>query len=735
MNNRNARKRNAIILPVAIILFGLLLRLAYLYFNVHAPDFDSPVLDPQFNDYWARALVSGNWTPPPHADNPEIRTTPYGRPPGYPLLLAGIYLFSRGSYLAPRCIQILIGTTTILLVYLLGRRLFDRVSGAVASFLMAIFWAGIYFEGELNSPTWEVFFSLAMILLLLRWDASFSLYPLLGAAFCLAFGALMRPNLLLPGCVLTAWIFWRGYLRHKRFSRALMYPMIFAIVVLLLISPALIRNWLVSRQFVLISYYGGINTYIGNNMDANGTSPDVPDLYEISGVEKWNCFNYPSIVKGLARHLDKNHFSFADASHYFYRRAFNFWREHPGRALTLTLRKAWYFWGPYEISDSKVVYYERLHSPLLAYLPRFSHLLALVLAGLLGWFFISGKDSAASGTAPGMVLLFVIGYFLSILPFFITERYRFPVMPLLLPFAGYAIALLFSFFKRKQLKRFFALSSAALFCLLAVSFPLLPYVPDHSRWYLHRGIAYAAGNDTQDAVDALRKAISLDPQDDEAHLQLGYLLIGQGQTEAAIEQYRLALTANPNNVFAANNLGYEYFLQGDYEEAEAQYRHALARQPVFTLALNNLGNTLLQKGDMDGALACFNKVLDINGNDPFARYNMGTAYLETGQYDKAIEIYTQAFTEQPFNPNIANNLGLALARSGELEASIPWFEKALSLAPVYPLAHFNLGNVYGDLGNVEEACRHYEQVLAVWPEHAESLQRSKALCAHITPSS
>lgn len=728
MNISQPEKHKAFLLPAGIVVFGLLLRLLYLYFNVHAPDFASPVLDPQLNDYWARALITDDWTPPPHADNPEIRTTPYGRPPGYPWLLAGIYFLFRGSYLAPRCIQIAVGLANILLVYLLGKRLFGRASGAVASFLMSIFWATIYFEGELNSPTWEVFLSLSMILLLLQWVATRSLLALSGAALCLGFGSLMRPNILLPGVLVLLWILLNAYQGNIKLSKACAHACLFAGIVLLIISPVLLRNWRVGRQFVFISYYGGINAYIGNNPYSKGTEPEVPDLYEISGVEKWNCFNYPSIVRGLARHLDKPDLTFPGASHYFYRRAFDFWREQPVRAFMLTLRKAWLFWGPHEISDSKVVHYERLHSPILAYLPRFSPLLALVLAGFLGWMFLLRERFAVSRTAAALVLFFVAGYFFSILPFFISERYRFPVLPLLLPFAGYGVVLFFRLLKEKRRKQALALFSAAVLFYLAVSFPLLSYTPDHSKWHLHRGIAHAARGKAEDAIHSLLAAIAENPGNDEAHLQLGYLYVKQGRVTEAMEHYHRALEANPNNVFAANNLGYEYYLQENYKEAEKYYRQALARQPIFTLTLNNLGNALLSQGDADGALSCFEKVLNINEKDPFARYNVGNVYLETGRYEQAIENFDKAFTEQPFNPHIANNYGLSLARSGQLKESIPWFEKALSLAPNYPLAHFNLGNVYGDLGETQEACCHYEQVLATWPDHAETLQRSKLLC-------
>lgn len=51
-------------LLAAVLLVGAGLRAAYLTEVVHEPGFEHPLHDPQYNDYWARALVTGDWTPP-----------------------------------------------------------------------------------------------------------------------------------------------------------------------------------------------------------------------------------------------------------------------------------------------------------------------------------------------------------------------------------------------------------------------------------------------------------------------------------------------------------------------------------------------------------------------------------------------------------------------------------------------------------------------------------------------
>ena len=114
-------------------------------------------------------------------------------------------------------------------------------------------------------------------------------------------------------------MFYAGYKRFGNVNKSLLHCSIYCTIsCILTITPALVRNVVVANEFVLISYYGGINAYIGNNEEAEGTSPTIPDLYEISGIDRWNCFNYPAVVKGLGKHLGKQNFGYADASSYFY---------------------------------------------------------------------------------------------------------------------------------------------------------------------------------------------------------------------------------------------------------------------------------------------------------------------------------------------------------------------------------------------------------------------------------
>ena len=57
------RRREWIVLG-AILLMGFVLRSAYLAEIKNSPAFKYPAYDAAFNDYWAKCLASGDWSPP-----------------------------------------------------------------------------------------------------------------------------------------------------------------------------------------------------------------------------------------------------------------------------------------------------------------------------------------------------------------------------------------------------------------------------------------------------------------------------------------------------------------------------------------------------------------------------------------------------------------------------------------------------------------------------------------------
>ena len=77
-----------------------------------------------------------------------------------------------------------------------------------------------------------------------------------------------------------------------------------------------------------------------------------------------------------------------------------------------------------------------------------------------------------------------------------------------------------------------------------------------------------------DAPAAYMRALELDPNHSDAHVNIGRLLQEAGQLESAEEHYQEALAAEEDNMLAAFNLGTLYEDMGRIEEAISVYKRA-----------------------------------------------------------------------------------------------------------------------------------------------------------------
>jgi tetratricopeptide (TPR) repeat protein len=105
-----------------------------------------------------------------------------------------------------------------------------------------------------------------------------------------------------------------------------------------------------------------------------------------------------------------------------------------------------------------------------------------------------------------------------------------------------------------------------------------------------------------EAVDAYRRALELEPGHADAHLNLGRLLHERGELAPAEEHYRRALAARPGDATAAFDLGVVLEDLARLEEAASAYEAALAADPVYADAHYNLAGVYEKLGRQTEAL-------------------------------------------------------------------------------------------------------------------------------------
>jgi len=100
--------------------------------------------------------------------------------------------------------------------------------------------------------------------------------------------------------------------------------------------------------------------------------------------------------------------------------------------------------------------------------------------------------------------------------------------------------------------------------------------------------------------------------------------------EEAIKCFKKAIAINPSNEEIHYNLGIAYHDKGTLDEAITAFKKALALNPGYADAHYNLGITYDQKEMLDKAIVEFKEVIAIESNSADAHHNLGYTYYKKG---------------------------------------------------------------------------------------------------------
>jgi tetratricopeptide (TPR) repeat protein len=114
-------------------------------------------------------------------------------------------------------------------------------------------------------------------------------------------------------------------------------------------------------------------------------------------------------------------------------------------------------------------------------------------------------------------------------------------------------------------------------------------------------------------------------------------LQAQGDLKGAIACYEKALTFDPEDTNAYLNLGNALAARQDLAGAIACFKKALDLDPKIALAHSDLGTALYEQGDVKGAVACYRKAIDLDPNYAMAHCNLGHALREQGHFAQALK--------------------------------------------------------------------------------------------------
>lgn len=449
------------------------------------------------------------------------------------------------SLVAVRIAQIILGSVAVVLIFDTSRRWFgDRAAtiGAVLAILTGVI---SFYEVTVLQAAIDPFL-VALTLSLLTYALQTG-DQVLFAVTGLSLGAfvLNRPNAILWAPVVVLAVIW---VRSWRNAAAL------TIAFLLPLGAVTLRNYVVAHEVVLIASHGGLNFYIGNSADADGTYHHVPGIRPtIAGQEE----DAPVVE---AREGS------------FYRRAWTWIAGNPGMAAILFLRKIAYTFNQTDLAlNYSYAYFEKdVQSPL-----RW----LVVGPWLLFPLGIAGAFRNLRNRAFAAWFTFVPVYAVSVAIFFVSSRYR---LPLLVPMCIASGAL----FVRPHLGGWVA--AAVLAVAVCWNFGL-DDGRAHERTNMIVYLIEAHRFDEADQLIAATDAMTRDPQtlharSAEAYRSIAVASVQSGQPDDALRAFRAAQGLEPANASDLLNMAVLEAQHGQIAEARRHAQEALLLHPGYVQA-------------------------------------------------------------------------------------------------------------------------------------------------------
>lgn len=180
--------------------------------------------------------------------------------------------------------------------------------------------------------------------------------------------------------------------------------------------------------------------------------------------------------------------------------------------------------------------------------------------------------------------------------------------------------------------------------------------------YVKLAVAYMQRDQLGIALQNIKKAVSLDPNNGEAHNVMAIIYSRLGETALADQHFKRSKQLQPKNPYTLNAYGSFLCGQKRYKEADEQFNAAL-KNPLYTtpeVALTNAGVCAKRADDTTAAEAYLRRALQYNG-----RFSQALFHMAQLSYDSGDSVAAKEFLKRYHN--VANYTSQSLWLAIQIE--------------------------------------------------------------------
>ncbi len=215
-------------------------------------------------------------------------------------------------------------------------------------------------------------------------------------------------------------------------------------------------------------------------------------------------------------------------------------------------------------------------------------------------------------------------------------------------------------------------------------------VPDFAGAYIWRGIVEMSHGEAGKAEVDFNKALSLAPQDWQAHLQLGKLRFTQKRFPEGVALLEQALLYNPGSEEAMRLIvGYDLYLDHP-DRALARLNAQIVKNSKDSALYDLLAQLQIRSKNLEQAAGTAEKAVQLNPSDGEAVMLLAQIAAQRGQTSNALGTWEQWSDQHPNDAGALAVLGTLEESSGDIGKAESYYKKSLQIQPQQPVAANNL---------------------------------------------
>jgi tetratricopeptide (TPR) repeat protein len=158
---------------------------------------------------------------------------------------------------------------------------------------------------------------------------------------------------------------------------------------------------------------------------------------------------------------------------------------------------------------------------------------------------------------------------------------------------------------------------------------------------------YDGAGQYDNAIEAAKKVIELNPKSEIAVYNLGIMYLKLDRCDEAIVTFKQALAIRPDYDYAYYNIGLCYSKQKKWKESIDAFKNFVALAPDNADAWLNIGIGYMQLKNFDSALEPLKKCVELRPDYGVALFNLAIVYLNLKDNFSARDVYKTLVTVDP----------------------------------------------------------------------------------------